>query len=102
MSTDTYALFALTITDEAAHEDYIAGAIESFADTGVELVFATDDLVPLEGAVPAERLVLLKFPSEDAARGWYESEAYTKVKPLRLESADTAFGALIRTAAPGA
>jgi uncharacterized protein (DUF1330 family) len=33
--------------------------------------------------------VVLEFPSLEAARRWYESEEYRKVKPIRLQHAVT-------------
>lgn len=101
MSNEAYVLFALTITDDVVHQEYLARALDSFSGTGAELVFASADLDTLEGTTPSERLVLLKFPTEAAARDWYHSEAYAHARPLRSASADTAFAAIIRTDTPG-
>ena len=32
------------------------------------------------------RIVILEFPSQEAFRSWYDSEAYQAILPLRLES----------------
>ncbi|WP_254902502.1 MULTISPECIES: DUF1330 domain-containing protein [Mycobacterium simiae complex] len=32
--------------------------------------------------------VILEFPTMDAARAWYHSEAYAEILPLRLNGAD--------------
>ena len=39
---------------------------------------------PLEGAWSGD-LVVIEFPSMEQARGWYESEAYKAIRPLRTE-----------------
>ncbi|WP_102127062.1 DUF1330 domain-containing protein [Deinococcus planocerae] len=40
----------------------------------------------LEGTVP-ERVVVLAFPSAEQARGWYDSEGYARIRPLRQQMA---------------
>ena len=39
---------------------------------------------PLEGAWSGD-LVVIEFPSMEQAQGWYESEAYQAIRPLRTE-----------------
>jgi uncharacterized protein (DUF1330 family) len=36
-----------------------------------------------EGALPADRLVVLEFPSVAQARTWYESPEYQALAPIR-------------------
>ena len=35
------------------------------------------------------RLVIIEFPDMDAARGWYESDAYAPLRELRRSASDT-------------
>ena len=42
----------------------------------------------VEGKVPHERIVVLEFPSREAAESWYASEAYQKILPMRLNAMD--------------
>jgi uncharacterized protein (DUF1330 family) len=45
----------------------------------------------LEGGAP-DALIAIEFPDIDAARGWYKSDAYQAILPLRTENSDgTAF-----------
>lgn len=39
---------------------------------------------PLEGAWSAD-LVVIEFPSMELARGWYNSDVYKAIRPLRTE-----------------
>ena len=39
-----------------------------------------------EGEWPHPRLVVIEFPSREAAEGWYQSPAYQQLMPLRLRS----------------
>lgn len=43
--------------------------------------------LPLEGAWSAD-LVLIEFPSIEMAKGWYDSEAYRAIRPLRSNNTD--------------
>jgi len=43
----------------------------------------------LEGEFGSERIVVMEFPDEEAARGWYEDPEYVEARKLRLESSET-------------
>jgi uncharacterized protein (DUF1330 family) len=43
----------------------------------------------LEGDWNPKRLVIIEFPDMDAARGWYESDAYAPLRELRRSASDT-------------
>ncbi len=45
----------------------------------------------LEGEMPFERIALLEFPSRQAVEDWYNSPAYQKILPLRLNAIDAQF-----------
>ena len=42
----------------------------------------------LGGAHDAELTVVIRFPSLDAAHGWFDSPAYQRLIPLRMAAAD--------------
>lgn len=42
---------------------------------------------PLEGSWSGD-LVVIEFPSMDEAQGWYGSEAYAAIRPLRAANTD--------------
>jgi uncharacterized protein (DUF1330 family) len=41
-----------------------------------------------EGEWPADRLVIIEFPSADDARRWYESAEYQGILPMRTGNAE--------------
>jgi uncharacterized protein (DUF1330 family) len=43
----------------------------------------------LEGDWDTRRLVVIEFPDSDAARAWWESEAYAPLKELRRSASTT-------------
>lgn len=78
-----YIVAASNVTDRDQLQEYVAGAIPTLA--GVEVLVADDAALTLEGDA-RHRVVILKFENDEAAQAWYESDAYAKVRPLRVNS----------------
>lgn len=62
-------------------------AASSQADFGIRPLVVYGKAEGLEGATP-DGVVMLKFPTIEAARGWYESEAYQAAIPFRQKAAE--------------
>ena len=77
-----YLIFNYTITDPEAYKAYPRAAMSAMAGSGAEVLVADYASETVENA-PGTVTVLLKFESKDAARAWYESDAYQAAKPLR-------------------
>ncbi|HET6793902.1 MAG TPA: DUF1330 domain-containing protein [Acidimicrobiales bacterium] len=75
-----YIVAVSNVSNADQLREYVAGAIPTMS--GVEVVAADEAAVTLEGD-DRHRVVILKFESEEAARAWYDSEAYSAVRPLR-------------------
>jgi len=52
-----------------------------------EVVAVDEAPRPLEGGWDADRLVLIRFPDEAAARRWYDSPGYQALARLRQRAA---------------
>ena len=66
--------------------EYVAKAIPTIqAGRGRILAFDESPAV-VEGEVRHPRTVILEFPSHEAFREWYDSDAYQAILPLRLDS----------------
>ena len=82
-----YVLAAETIIkDESASAEYrkaVPATVEAF---GGKFVVRGGNLTLLEGEWPHPRLVIIEFPSRDAAEVWYNSPDYQKIIGLRLSS----------------
>lgn len=81
-----FVVAAETITDEPAFSDYrraVPATIEAF---GGKFVTRGGHLTRLEGEWPHARLVIIEFPSRQAAEAWYGSPEYQKIIGLRLNS----------------
>jgi uncharacterized protein (DUF1330 family) len=83
-----YVIFTEAIKDRAAMDVYGRAAGPSIAEGGVTVLAVDRQPQVLEGEWHGDQTVVLEFESVEAARAWYESDAYEKVKPLRQAAAD--------------
>jgi uncharacterized protein (DUF1330 family) len=84
-----YVVAAETIKDDAVSAEYrkeVPATVEAF---GGKFIARGGNLTLLEGEWPHPRLVIIEFPSRDAAEGWYRSPEYQKIIGLRLKSTVT-------------
>jgi uncharacterized protein (DUF1330 family) len=76
------------VRDEAAMAEYQKRTREiPPGDSGLTPLVVYGAVQPLEGR-PPEGVIMLQFPTVEAARSWYESPAYQAALPHRLKSAD--------------
>ncbi len=82
-----YVVASLEVTDPEAYQAYSAQVPATVEAHGGRFLVRGGNLQPLEGGEWFDsRLVIIEFPSEDAARGWYESEEYQRILPIRLRN----------------
>lgn len=80
------AYFILTqdFTDlERFRQEYVPKVLPFIAKHDGEVVVASFDAKPLQGN-PPKGVVVIKFPSEQALRGWENDPDYKPVKEVRL------------------
>ena len=77
-----------SVSDRGRLEDYWAHVAPSFEGHDAQPLVAYAPFEVLEGDDDAKGVVLFEFPSMDAAKHWYFSEAYQEVKQRRLGAAD--------------
>lgn len=79
-----YFILTHTITDlERYQSEYIPLLLPFIAKYDGEVVVATPDAEPLQGS-PEKGVVVLRFPSEDAVRGFANDPEYQPAKELRI------------------
>ncbi len=83
-----YFIVDLNVKNPQAYEGYKQAAAASIAQYGGKYLVRGGKHEVLEGKWRPTRLVLLEFPSLEAAKRWYTSPEYAKVKPIRLQNAD--------------
>ena len=80
-----YFILTHTITDlETYRSEYIPQVLPFIAKYGGEMVVASPDSEPLQGK-PEKGVVILRFPSQEAVRGFVNDPEYQPVKELRIE-----------------
>lgn len=82
-----YLIANYDITDEEGYQSY-AGAVRSTVFShGGEILVAGPGSEIIEGS-PGAASVVLKFPSMEALRGWYNSSEYQKIIKLRTDNTE--------------
>ena len=81
-----YVIAQEIINDEAIFAEYRKDVVATLAEFGGHFIVRGGHFTVLEGEWPHPRLVVVEFPSRSAAEGWYNSPAYQKILPMRLNS----------------
>lgn len=68
--------------------EYIERIEETFEPYGGRWLVHGSQHVTHEGSAPGN-VVIIAFPSVDAVREWFDSEAYRAIAPLRIEHSDS-------------
>ncbi len=77
-----YLITSLKVSDPQKYQQYTALTPAAFAGSGGRML-ARGPAQLLEGRWPDARMVLLEFPSAEAARAFYESPAYQRARAAR-------------------
>lgn len=96
-----YMLANLVIEDPDRYRQYEKGFFPILKRHGGTFLTFDDETVTLEGAAPPEgRLVLFHFPSEAAARGWYDDPEYQALSEHRRAGTRMAFLTMVHELPP--
>lgn len=87
--TKAYVIADIEVTDPDAYEDYKRLSTRAAELYGARFLVRGGAVVRLEGDREPQRLVLLEFEDEDAARRWYDSPEYTEARSVRQHAADS-------------
>jgi len=81
-----YIVAQLKVTDPKMFERYREAVTPLVDRFGGRYRIRGGETEVLEGAWPAQRLVVIEFPSREAARLFYDSPEYRQILPLRTEA----------------
>jgi len=84
MSTPAYIIIEMKISDPEQYKEYMAQAPACVKEFGGEYIVRGGTHEVLEGSWQPQRLVLLKFPSFEQAKAFYDQGRYPAVRKLRL------------------
>jgi uncharacterized protein (DUF1330 family) len=88
MTAPVYLIAEVDVKDPDTFKRYAMAVPETLAPFGGRTIVRDGNTDALEGAAP-KRVVVIAFDSMEKARGWWDSPAYTAIKPLRHSSAET-------------
>lgn len=88
MAKAAYMFIGIDIRDEAGMARYVEGAPPILAGFGGRVLAVDSDAELLDGRYRRERMVLIGFPSLEAARTFWASPEYRPMKELRERSSD--------------
>lgn len=71
--------------DRQAYNAYLEAGVPTLAPFGGEILVANGACEAIEGA-DFDGSVVLRFPSMDAARAWYNSPEYNQLKSARINA----------------
>lgn len=80
-----YVIAQYDITNPEGYGAYAAAAGPSVFQFGGEVLVADRESTPLEGARP-DNVLVLRFPSAEAAQKWYDSPEYQAAVPHRVDN----------------
>ncbi len=78
-----YMIAQLDVTDAGAYRDYVAAVTPIVERFGGEYLVRGGTAETVEGEAPGARTVVIRFPSYEAAKAWYESADYAETRKLR-------------------
>lgn len=82
-----YVTYHADVTDPDQYARYCEKSTPAVVAAGGEFLVRGGQVELLEGEPPRGRTVIARFPSLEAARAWYESEAYREARSLRAGAA---------------
>lgn len=83
-----YLMGLIRIHDPVAYQAYVDGFDWAHLQRqGGEVLIVDDAPEVLEGEWTLGRIVLIRFPSREAAKQWYDSDEYARVRGVRWRHA---------------
>ena len=79
-----YVLVEMKVTDPEQYKQYMAAAPATIAAYGGEYLVRGGRYEPLEGDWQPARVAVLKFPSYEKAKAWYDEGTYRAVRTKRV------------------
>ena len=83
-----YVIIDMKVTDPLLYQQYLATAPAAVKAAGGEYVVRGGHVDVLEGDWQPARLVMLRFPSLQAATAFYDSDMYCAARATRLNATE--------------
>ncbi len=79
-----YVIAQINVLDPVSYADYVKRVLPTIELFGGEFLVRGGQSESFEGVPPGDRNVVIRFPSYQAARDWYKSDAYAPARELRM------------------
>ncbi len=79
-----YVIVQMNVSDPDRYKQYMAAAPATITAMGGEYLVRGGKLDKLEGDWTPHRVAVLRFPSFEQAKAWYDGEQYRAARELRL------------------
>ncbi|MEM8610143.1 MAG: DUF1330 domain-containing protein [Myxococcota bacterium] len=99
-SVPVYVVANFHVHDAAEYRKYEKGFFPILKRHGGEFFTYDDSTVTFEGTPREGRMVLFRFPSEEAARSWYADPEYQAISEFRRAGTEMQFLTMIRGLPP--
>jgi uncharacterized protein (DUF1330 family) len=86
-----YLIAQVTIDDPQVYRGYTARSPDIIAKHGGRFLARGGATEVLEGSADKRRLVIVEFPSMEAARAFYNSDEYQQAKAIRTPASTAQF-----------
>ncbi|TAG78688.1 MAG: DUF1330 domain-containing protein [Burkholderiales bacterium] len=83
-----FVIASVNVTNPEKYKDYMALSPGAIAAHGGKFVVRGGNPEILEGEWPRQRVVVVEFPSREAAKKFYDSVEYTKARKEREGAAE--------------
>jgi uncharacterized protein (DUF1330 family) len=100
MATPAYLIVEMNISNPEQYKEYMARAPEAVKAAGGEYLVRGGKQETLEGDWQPHRVAVLRFPSYEQAKAFYQGEKYTQARGHR-EGATEYFNMVLVEGVPG-
>jgi len=86
-----YIIGQIDVTNPQQYGEYAKQSPDIIAKHGGRFLARAGRTVTLEGPAARSRVVIIEYPSFDAAQAWFNSPEYQKIKKMREGAANAQF-----------
>lgn len=79
-----YTVGHITVHDPENYKNYAAQVPATIEAHGGKYLVRGGHATDVEGEMPGDRHVVVEWPDRATAEGWYNSDEYQKILPIRL------------------
>ena len=83
-----YLIGQIKVNDPEAYSEYVKQSSQTVEKYRGNFLVRGGEMEILEGECPYPRVVVIEFPSVEAAREWYNSPEYEGPKSIRMATAE--------------